>query len=190
VSSATAHFLIGAALALPALRRVELTPILPGWRLPVTSGLLAAVPDLDLAGRRAFGIPATSLFSHRGFFHSPFFLILFAAALAGIVARGHPRRSFFWLWLVWAGCMVTHPQLDALSNGGSGVMLLLPFSRARLFFPWRPIYTPPRGAEALLWRALFIRRSEIPFCLAAAAIGIGGLMAHRRRTAAGNSSAR
>jgi inner membrane protein len=177
VSSAAAHFLIGAALALPALRIAELTAILPRWRLPVTSGLLAAAPDLDLAGRRVFGIPAASLFAHRGFFHSPFFLILLAAALAGIVARRHSRKVFFWLWLIWAGCMVTHPLLDALSNGGSGVMLLLPFSRARLFFPWRPIYTPPGGVENIIWRAWLIRRSEIPFCIAAAAIGISGLLA-------------
>jgi hypothetical protein len=39
----------------------------------VISGLLAAAPDLDLAGKRAFGITASSLFSHRWFFHSPFF---------------------------------------------------------------------------------------------------------------------
>ena len=97
------------------------------------SGLLAAAPDLDLAGRRAFGIPATSLFAHRGFFHSPFFLILLAAALAGIIARGHSRKVFLWLWPTWAGCMVTHPLLDALSNGGSGVMFLLPFSRVSTF---------------------------------------------------------
>ena len=84
MSSATAHFLIGAALALPALRRRELTDIVPGWKLPVISGLLAVAPDLDLVGRRAFGVGAASLFSHRGFFHSPFFLILFAAALAAI----------------------------------------------------------------------------------------------------------
>jgi inner membrane protein len=190
VSSVTAHFLIGAALALPALPQVELTAILPRWKLPVTSGLLAASPDLDLAARRAFDIPDTSLFSHRGFFHSPFFLILVAAALAGIVARGHPRKTFFWLWLVWAGCMVTHPVLDALSNGGRGVMFLLPFSRARFFFPWRPIYTPRPGVETLIRRAWFIRRSEIPCCVMAAVIGLAGLLARTRQRAAGNSPIR
>ena len=190
MSSTTAHFIIGAALTLPAVKCREWTSILPRWAIPVTSGLLAAAPDLDLAGRRAFGIPATSLFAHRGFFHSPFFLILLAAALAGIVARGHSRKVFFWLWLIWAGCMATHPLLDALSNGGSGVMLLLPFSRARLFFPWRPIYTPPGAVENLIGRAWFIRRSEIPFCVAALAIGISGLLARTRHMAAGNSSAR
>jgi inner membrane protein len=182
VSSATTHFLVGAALALPALRLAALTAILPRWRIPVISGLLATVPDLDLVLKRVFRIPGASLFAHRGFFHSPFFLILVAAALAGIVTRGHSRKAFFWLWLIWAGCMVSHPLLDALCNGGSGVMLLLPFSRARLFFPWRPIHTPPGGLATLIERAWFIRRSEIPFCLAAAAIGISGLLIPTRKS--------
>jgi inner membrane protein len=185
VSSATAHFIIGAALALPALNCREVAAILPRWTIPVASGLLAAAPDLDLAGKRAFGIPDTSLLSHRGLFHSPFFLILFSAALAGILALGHSRKAFAWLWLVWAGCMVTHPVLDALTDGGSGVMLLLPFTRARLFFPWRPIHTPPGGIENLLSRAWFIRHSEIPFCVMAAGIGIFGLLARRRHSPTG-----
>jgi inner membrane protein len=179
VASATGHFLIGAALALPALRSRELTALLPRWFIPVSSGLLAAVPDLDLAGRRLFGIPHDSLFSHRGFFHSPFFLILFSAALAALIARDHFRQTFGWLWLVWGACMVTHPLMDALTSGGRGVMLLLPFSRARLFFPWQPIYAPP-GIESLMTRAWILRSSEIPFCLTAAAIGVAGLLARRR----------
>jgi inner membrane protein len=84
--------------------------------------------------KRAFGIPHNSLLSHRGLFHSPFFLILFSALLAGIVTRGHSRKAFTWLWLVWAGCMMTHPLLDALTDAGREIMLLLPFTRARLSF--------------------------------------------------------
>jgi inner membrane protein len=183
VSSTSAHFIIGAALALPAVKCRELTAIMPRWAIPVTSGLLAAAPDLDLAGRRVFGIPNGGFFAHRGFFHSPFFLILFSAVLAGLVARGHSRKAFVWLWLLWAGCMVTHPLLDALTNGGRGVMLLLPVTRARLFFPWRPLYTPPGGIENLLSRAWFIRRSEIPFCMTAVAIGVCGLLARKCRLA-------
>jgi inner membrane protein len=183
VSSTAAHFIVGAALALPAVKCRELMATLPRWAIPITSGLLAAAPDLDLAGRRAFGVPDSSLFSHRGLFHSPFFLILLSAALAGIVTRGHSRKAFAWLWLLWAGCMVTHPLLDALTDRGSGVMLLLPFTRARLFFPWRPLYTPPGGIESVLSRAWLIRRSEIPFCMTAAAIGISGLLARKSRLA-------
>jgi hypothetical protein len=68
-------------------------------------------------------------------------------------------------------------------------MLLLPFTRARLFFPWRPIHIPPGGIPGsianLLTRAWFIRGSEIPFCVIAAAIGIFGLLAGRRNLPTG-----
>ena len=129
--------------------------------------------------------PITASFHNRGLFHSPFFLILFSGALAGIIARGHSGKAFAWLWLVWAACMVTHPLLGALTDGGRGVMLLLPFTRARLFFPWRPIHTPPGCIENILSRAWFIRRSEIPFCVTAAVIGILGMLGRRRHLAAG-----
>lgn len=177
MSSTATHFIIGAALALPAVKRRELTSMIPKWTIPVTSGILATIPDLDLAGRRAFGIPNTSVFAHRGFFHSPFFLILLAALLAAVVARNHSRKAFNWLWLLWAGCMVTHPFVDALTDGGRGVMLLLPLTDARIFFPWRPLHTAPGGVNNLLSRALIIRRTEIPFCLAAIAIGVSRLVA-------------
>ena len=48
--------------------------------------------------------------------------------------------EWFWLALIWSVSAVTHPLLDALTDGGSGVMLLFPFNDARLFFPWRPIH--------------------------------------------------
>jgi inner membrane protein len=174
VASATAHFIIGAALALPALKSRRLTTLLPAWALPVSAGLLAMLPDVDLAGRRLFGIRPSSLLSHRGLFHSPFFLILLAAVLALIVARGSSRKTFASLWLLWAGCMLTHPLLDALTDGGEGVMLLIPFARTRLYFPWHPIHTPGRSVH-LLARAFLIRSSEIPFCAAALVAGVSGL---------------
>lgn len=176
MASASTHFVVGAALALPALKCRDLTALLPRWALPVSAGLLSVMPDLDLAGRRAFGVRSASLLSHRGLFHSPFFLILFSALLAAVVAHGSSRRTFLWLWLLWAGCAITHPLLDAMTDGGRGVMLLLPFSRARLFFPWRPIYTPPGGIENVLARAWFIRRTEVPFCAAAVIAGILALV--------------
>jgi inner membrane protein len=191
LSSTISHFIVGATLALPALNSRELTGTLPGWQIPVGAGLLAAAPDLDFIAVRAFGIPYESLFSHRGFFHSPFFLILFSAVAAAIFTYGHSRKAFALLWLVWAGCMVTHPLLDALTDGGRGVMLLVPFTRARFFFPWRPLYTTPGnignmfGRARFINRASFIRLSEIPFCVASAAIGIFGLLARKRNTPAG-----
>jgi inner membrane protein len=179
VASASTHFIVGAALALPALKCRQLTALLPGWAIPISSGLLAMVPDLDLAGRRLFGIQNSSFLSHRGLFHSPFFLILLAAALALVAVHRSSRQTFVYLWLLWAGCMLTHPFLDALTDGGRGVMLLLPIARVRLYFPWRPIHNPDRYVH-LLRRAFQIRPSEIPFCAAAIAAGVSGLLLRKR----------
>jgi membrane-bound metal-dependent hydrolase YbcI (DUF457 family) len=182
VSSETAHFLVGAALALPALKSRELTAMLPAWTIPVSSGLLATIPDLDLVWKHVFGPMHSNILAHRGLFHSPFFLLLLSGVLAVIVARRHSRRAFAWLWLLWAGCMITHPLLDSLTAGGTGVMLLLPFTSARFYFPWRPLQTAsPSGS--LLSRAGFLRGSEISFCIAAAGIGIFGLLVRRHRLA-------
>jgi inner membrane protein len=180
VSSEAAHFLVGAALALPAIKSRELTAVLPAWTIPVSSGLLATIPDLDLAWKHVFGPTHSDILGHRGLFHSPSFLILFSGVLAVIVARRRSRRAFAWLWLLWAGCMITHPLLDSLTTGGTGVMLLLPFTRTRFYFPWRPLQTASRS-ESLLSRAWFLRRSEVTVCIAAAGIGIFGLLIRRRR---------
>jgi inner membrane protein len=140
------------------------------------------MPDLDTWLMLGFGIPRGSLFSHRGFFHSPFFLITFAAAMAIILARKHGRRPVAWLALMWAVSAVTHPLLDMLTDGGSGVMLLFPFSEARLFFPWRPIHVSPLSIARFFDRAGDILWSELPFSAAAVAVGAAGLAWRKGRT--------
>jgi inner membrane protein len=180
MASAITHFIVGTALALPALKSTAIREAIPPWAIPVSSGLLAVAPDFDTFAMRAFDIPYGSFFSHRGFFHSQFFLILFSAALAALVAGRHSWRAVTALTLLWASCAVTHPLLDALTDGGSGVMLLFPFSEARLFFAWRPIHVSPLSIARFFMKAGYILRSELPFCIAAIAIGVAGLLARRR----------
>ena len=134
--------------------------------------MLAVAPDFDTFVMRAFDIPYDSFFGHRGFFHSPFFLVAFSGALAATVARRHSRQAIAYLALTWAICAITHPLLDALTDGGSGVMLLFPVSEARLFFPWRPIHVSPISISRFFTKAGYIPRSELPFCIAAMAIGM------------------
>ena len=81
---------------------------------------------------------------------------------------------------MWAVCATTHPLLDMLTDGGSGVMLLFPVTGARLFFPWRPIHVSPLGILQFFGRASYILKSEAPFCAAALAIGACGWMLRRR----------
>jgi inner membrane protein len=142
---------------------------MPRWAIPVTAGLFAVAPDLDTWAMLALDIPRGSFFSHRGFFHSPFFLILGALAVASLFARG---RAALLLAAVWAGAAITHPLLDMLTDGGSGVMLLFPFSDARLFFPWRPIRVSPLSIARFFDRAGPILQSELPFSAAATLVGL------------------
>ena len=174
MASAVSHFIVAAALALPAAGSPIFRRIMPRWGISVSCGLLGAAPDSDTFAMRAFNIPYGSFFGHRGFFHSPFFLILFTAVLAAIVARRQPRRVVLWLTLLWAGAAITHPLLDMLTDGGAGVMLLFPFSDARLFFPWRPIHVSPLDIASFFSQAGYILLSELPFCAAAVAIGLAG----------------
>lgn len=171
MASAITHFIVAAALSLPTAESPILRRVLPTWGIPLSCGLLAVVPDADTFAMRAFDIPYGSFFGHRGFFHSPFFLILFSALLAAIMAR---RARFTWLrlTLLWAGAAITHPLLDMLTNGGAGVMLLFPFSDARFFFPWRPIQVSPLDIASFFSRAGDILLSELPFCAGAIAVGL------------------
>jgi inner membrane protein len=182
MASAITHFIAGASLALPALQSRSIASVLPRWAIPVSSGLFAVAPDLDTFAMRALDIPHGSLFGHRGFFHSPFFLMLLSCALAAIAARQHSPHTAAWIAALWAGGAITHPLLDALTDGGRGVMLLFPFSEERLFFPWRPIHVSPLGILEFFDRAGYILRSELPFCVAAAAIGVAGFLVMRFRT--------
>src|SRR5260370_22433119 len=95
--------------------------------------------------------------------------------LAAIVARRAAGR----IAAMWAACAITHPLLDALTDGGSGVMLLFPFSEARVFFPWRPIHVSPLSIARFFDKAGYILRSELPFDIAAIAIGVTGLLARK-----------
>jgi inner membrane protein len=171
MASAIAHFVVGAALALPAVESHTLRGVLARWAIPVSCGVVAVAPDLDTLAMRAFAIPYGSFFGHRGFFHSPFFLVLLAGSLAAMVAGRRSPRAAVWLSLLWAGCAITHPLLDMLTDGGSGVMLLYPFSEDRLFFPWRPIHVSPLSVVSFFRSAGYILRSEMPFCASAVAVG-------------------
>ena len=183
MASALTHFIVGAAIALPAMESRALRPVMARWALPVTAGLWAAAPDLDTWLMFSLGIPRTSIFSHRGVFHSPFFLIAAAIFAAWLIAGKYGDMRARWLALMWAVSAVTHPLLDMLTNGGSGVMILFPVTTRRFFFPWRPIHVSPLTIARFFERAGPILRSELPFCAAALAIGILGLVVRRRKAA-------
>ena len=171
--------MVGASLALPALQSQSLRGVLSPWAIPISTGLIAVAPDLDTYAMRIMAIPRHSLFAHRGVLHSPFFLILFCTTLAALTVGLRAPRAVGWLAVVWSAGAITHPLLDAMTDGGSGVMLLFPLSTQRYFFPWRPIHVSPLGVLRFFDRAGPILRSELPFCLGAIAIGLAGLWIRR-----------
>jgi len=147
-----------------ALGRKALPPRL------VAAGVVAAMaPDFDTVAFR-LGIAYADQFGHRGATHS----IVFALALGLIAAACAPwLRSGRWRAFAFiALCTLSHPLLDALTNGGLGVALLWPWSGERLFAPWRPIAVSPIGAGFFSARGAAVLWSElqwvvVPLVLAA-----------------------
>jgi inner membrane protein len=161
MASAITHFIVGASVGLAVMPAGT-------WRVAVTAGLWAAAPDLDTWAMAPFHVPRGSLFAHRGFFHSPFFLAIAAFTAAWLVRRG---RDWPAAGALWACAAITHPLLDMLTDGGPGVMLLFPWSMDRIFFSWRPIRVSPLSILRFFDRAGEILASELPFDLAAVLAG-------------------
>ena len=109
------------------------------------AGMVAAIaPDFDGIAYQ-FGWRPDGMWGHRGFTHT----LLFAALLGLLglwLAKWWkvPRLAgFAWLAL----CCLSHPLLDMMTSGGSGMALLWPLSSERFFSPWRPIAVSPILAD-------------------------------------------
>ncbi|MEP6898971.1 MAG: metal-dependent hydrolase [Rhodanobacter sp.] len=125
----------------------------------LVAGMVAAVlPDADVLGFR-FGIAYADAFGHRGAAHS----IAFALLIALIAALLHkPLRTSKWRAFFFVGiAAVSHPLLDACTNGGLGVALWWPIDAQRLFFAWRPIEVSPIGARFFSARGWLAIQSEL-----------------------------
>lgn len=121
----------------------------------------AMIPDADVIGY-SFGVARGSMFSHRGFTHSIVFALLFGS-FAAFIARRFLKSKLSLPALVFFFSLATfsHPLLDMLTNGGSGVALFAPFSNARFAFPWRPIEVSPIGLRFFSDRGIVVILSEI-----------------------------
>lgn len=105
---------------------------------------LSLLPDIDVLAFR-FGIPYAHPLGHRGFFHSMLFAVLMATAAAALFRAVRPGAEVrpWRLYAVFTAVAVLHGLLDAVTSGGLGVGLFMPFSDRRVFFPWRPIAVSP-----------------------------------------------
>ncbi len=115
-------------------------------RVTIAAIVATILPDLDSLGFR-YGIPYGSPYGHRGFTHSIVFALASAALLTLVTRRD--GRTFAFLFV----SALSHPLLDAFTNGGRGVALLWPYSNHRFFAPWRPIQVSPiaRLDLGVLW---------------------------------------
>ena len=127
----------------------------------VLTAACAMLPDADAIGF-AFGVRYDSMLGHRGLTHSIAFALLVGLAV-GMFAFGKRPTGPGRLHLVIYFTLVTlsHPLLDALTNGGRGVALLAPFSAERYFFPFRPIEVSPIGMQFFSERGLEVLLSEV-----------------------------
>jgi len=145
--TALTHALVPLAVGAAVIRKKP--PL--GFGL-LTMGL-AILPDIDTLGLR-LGIPYEHFWGHRGFLHSPCFALVASTAATLLAGRWLSGlfRSRWRLWAFLGLVAVSHPLLDAMTDGGLGVALFSPFSNGRHFLPWRPIHVSPIGLRYLLTR--------------------------------------
>lgn len=143
-------------------------------RLMIAGAICSVIPDLDVIGF-GLGIRYGDLWGHRGMSHSILFATIVAAAALMLFGRKLGREGWVFLYLFLA--TVSHPFLDAFTNGGLGVAFFSPFIETRYFFGHRPIAVSPIGAGFFSQRGLAVMMSELRWvwapALAFAAISIG-----------------
>ncbi len=131
------------------------------------AALISILPDLDVLAF-SFGIPYGDIFGHRGFFHSLVFSLMISLTMVlifyrtrDITAAGTPR-----LLLLFFIIAASHPILDAMTGGGLGIGLFIPFYNERIFFPWRPIAVSPIGIREFFsqW-GLRVMKSELHYII-------------------------
>jgi inner membrane protein len=170
---------------MPTIITHPLTALLKTWwpdvpRRAIPAGaILTVLPDADVVAF-VFGIPYEHMLGHRGITHSIAFatgVALLGTALLRVPA--HRRATFTFLFV----CAISHPLLDALTNGGLGVALFAPFSNQRYFFPWTPIRVSPIGAAFFSPRGFATLLSEMRWVwLPVALLAIAGKYLRNRST--------
>ncbi len=123
----------------------------------VALAALSLLADVDVLAF-PLGIPYSAPLGHRGATHLLAFAMFAGCAAAALGWRTglRPLRRLLVTCLV----EVSHPLLDAMTDGGLGVALLWPFSNACFVAPWRPIPVAPIGSRMLSSRGLHVLAVE------------------------------
>ena len=132
------HALIPVAVAAIAGRQ-HVSPRLCFWAV-----IASLLPDADVIAFKS-GIAYEHILGHRGFTHSLGFALL-VGVVASAIARSLQARPVVVFAIMTISCL-SHPLLDALTDGGLGVAFFWPFDDARYFAPWQPIAVSPIGLK-------------------------------------------
>ncbi|MCX4030052.1 metal-dependent hydrolase [Endozoicomonas sp. SM1973] len=150
MASLLTHPVVPIVLGL-ALKNSKIT-----FPLLLAAAVASILPDLDVIAFY-FGIPYASPFGHRGFTHSISFSIL--VGLIGMMGYRVLNTTPLWAFIGLFIGSLSHPFLDAMTNGGLGVAWLWPWDDHRYFFPDRPIQVSPIGVSRFLsergWHVLW-----------------------------------
>jgi inner membrane protein len=125
------------------------------------TAVCAMIPDADVIVF-SLSVERDGMLSHRGLTHSIVFAVLFGG-LAAFLARKFLKTGLSTPALIvfFSLATLSHPLLDMLTDGGSGVALFAPFSNSRFFFPWRPIEVSPIGLAFFSRRGWDVILSEL-----------------------------
>ena len=173
MASALTHPVIPCAIAIALGRRRISVPLL------LAGCIFSVAPDFDVIAF-TFGISYASPFGHRGFTHSIAFAIVVAAIGACFSGqlRARPLTTLLFLFIA----TVSHPLLDALTNGGLGVALAWPFSDVRMFAPWQPVEVSPIGARRFFsaWGVRVLRSELVWIWAPATVVAMAGWLIRRQ----------
>lgn len=146
------HIAVPLAIGLGLGRKKIPVPLL-------AAGMLATViADADVLAFR-LGVDYASEFGHRGFTHSIVFAILLGLIAAGLAGKWQLGKLPAFLFVTL--CALSHPLLDAMSNGGLGVALFWPFDDTRHFFAYRPIEVAHIGLRFFKEDTFITLKSEL-----------------------------
>lgn len=147
------HALVPLAVAAIAGRQ-HVSPKLCFWAV-----IASLLPDADVVAFK-LGIAYEHILGHRGFTHSLGFALA-VGLMASFFAGYLQARRWVVCGLMTISCL-SHPLLDALTDGGLGVALWWPLDDARYFAPWQPIAVSPIGIKNFITaRGWAVLQSEL-----------------------------
>jgi inner membrane protein len=146
------HSVVGLTLA-------TIAPCKKDYRFYTIMSLLPVIADLDCVGF-VLRVPYSSLWGHRGMTHSILFSVFVAFAAVLLFERRQVFREKIMRLSLYFLAAISHPLLDACTNGGLGVAFFSPYDQVRYFFPWRPIQVSPLGFGFFTERGLAVLINE------------------------------